>query len=80
MKWFKIDDPNNLPPKDGTCILICNVDGEVHEANWGRSWSEHYDSWAAPFSDQDEQGGRYEFEPTHYALMPEPPENIHYEV
>jgi len=68
MMW----QPIETAPKDGTCILI--FDGkEVHEANWGRSWLESVDNWAAPFSDQDEQGGRYEFTPTHWMPMPGPP-------
>lgn len=45
----------------------------VAEACWGRSWSDATNRWIAPHSDQDEQGGCHEYDPTHWMPLPTPP-------
>lgn len=70
--------PIETAPKDGTHILIFEQHDTIpHEALWcdtsgwcgWKSWG-----WAAPFSDQDEQGGMFDFTPAYWMPLPAAPE------
>jgi len=39
MKWISVDVEE--PPKDGTSILVCLVNGDYEVAKYFRSWQQH---------------------------------------
>ena len=77
-KWFRMDDPENPPPKDGSLAIFhyqydrLDIPSRYEMAYWGRSivGKMEFLTWDGCTVCV---GGDEEEPPTHWMPMPEPP-------
>lgn len=73
--WYKIDDPENPPPKDGTSILLWWPQGQIYTSSQAVHVA-HWSLWGSGIWESSTSGHRYiglsnEF--THWAPLPAAP-------
>jgi len=73
--WFRIDDPKNPPPKDGTRVLaywpdVYGNSSAVQIESWFGPWSKHNskETWQNCWEWADGPNA-----PTHWRPLPPPP-------
>jgi hypothetical protein len=70
-EWFRIDDPDNPPPKDGRTILA--VSTKVGKRGYTLIfWDDMHEEWAGYTSAHE--AALVKHQPTHWVPLPERPE------
>jgi hypothetical protein len=68
-EWFRIDDPEHPPPKDGTSVLVVAPDSDGVLRAWVADFTPG-DEWV-----MDDAEGRWTYlDPTHWRPLPALPE------